>query len=146
MQRYEDAWPVRFYLLRRVANLAGDGEGLGPAIAIVPSQALVAPSAAIGKTQDLLSSPSITTHSGCSIHLCPDSNQVSQFMRDFFGDHGMQELVGPLAANGVVTEKQFVLFRSLTAEQREKIVTRTDHVKPFLNLFQCILLKIALRL
>lgn len=146
MQCYEDAWPVRFYLQRRVKDLAGDGEGLGHAIAIASSHTLVTPSAAIRKTHDLLNSPSITTHSGCLIHFCPDSNQVSQFMRDFFGDRGMQELVGPLAASGVVTEKQFVLFRSLTTEQRENIVKRTDHAKPFLNLFQCILLKIALRL
>ncbi len=143
---YEDAWPIRIYFHRRVKDLAREVEDSGLAITMTHSPVLTTPSTATRHTQDVFDHPLIMTHSGCPVHSHLDSSQVTQVVMDFFGDRGMQELVKPLAANGVVTENQLALLCSLTLEQRENLVTRTDHdVKPILNLFQRILLKIALR-
>jgi hypothetical protein len=83
-----------------------------------------------------------TDANSCPVHVPPDLNQISEVIRAFFARSGMEELVVPLALNGVTTEQQFALFKSMDPAQMEQLVARTDSAaKASLNPFQITMLK-----
>ncbi|KAF5358332.1 hypothetical protein D9756_001409 [Leucocoprinus leucothites] len=109
---YEDAWPVRYYLLwcargtRTLAPGTNHHSTRKPLIDILQAKAPTI--VEHPRTDD---DASYTTQSHfCPIHIPPDLNRVSETIRTFFARSGMEELVVPLALNGVTTEQQFTLF------------------------------------
>ncbi|KXN92225.1 hypothetical protein AN958_08678 [Leucoagaricus sp. SymC.cos] len=148
LQRYEDAWPVRFYLQHCVKNLEQP-------IPQTERQSDAATTNASTSAEMLIASGDVETIDSlkpssllvqCPIHILPDLSQVSEVIKTFFASNGMEELVVPLALNGITTERHFALLRSLDPTQREQLFSQKSHTTiASLNLFQSILLNILLR-